>query len=366
MDFDIQVAHSVKEVGEDTWNQLSGARPLSSFRWYRFGEAVLEECPPTYITLSRGAEPVARATFWLKRREWLPLTSQVVRSGAEQLLYRWPLFSCETPLVSISGLVLPEGSTRTAALETIVHTAEAIGKAEHASFTLFGYIHPQDALGEGWSKAFSPIFYPDEETSLDIIWPDFEGYIKHLAKSTRRNYKLHGKKADELAVEITAHSGPLDIDQALTLIHNVDTYHHVGHRPWTKAILENANLVDSRWIAARVGDRLVGCCSVIGDGSVQIATLLGLDYSFPEFMYVYYQIIYAAVRQAIESGAKLLIGGGGAYELKRRLGFSKLPDDYMMVAASRHWLQWPLRAAARLIGSQNADIEVQSDPEDPD
>ena len=57
-------------------------------------------------------------------------------------------------------------------------------------------------------------------------------------------------------------------------------------------------------------------------------------------MYVYYQIIYAAIRYSIESGAKLLMGGGGAYELKRRLGFSKLPDDYMMVAANGQLLGW--------------------------
>ncbi len=363
MDFDIQVAHSVTEIGKDAWDRLSGNRHLSSFRWYRFGEAVLGECPPTYIVLSHSGEPVARATFWLKRREWLPITSQVMRSGAERLLYCWPLFSCETPLVSLSGLILPDGPARTAALETITCTALELGKSEHASFTLFGYVDQQDAYQEGWLKSFSAIFYPDEETSLDITWPDFDSYIKHLAKSTRRNYRLHGKKADELGVIITAHPGVLDIDQAMTLIHNVDSYHHVGHRPWTRGILKNTNLVDSTWIAAHVGDRLVGCCSVIGDRGVQNATLLGLDYSFRQFMYVYYQIIYAAVRLAIESKASVLCGGGGAYELKRRLGFSKLLDDYMIVAANRQWLQWPLRAASRLIGSQKTDVEVQEDPD---
>jgi predicted N-acyltransferase len=366
MDFDIQVAHSVAEVGEEAWNHLSGGRALSSFRWYRFGEAVLEECPPTYIILSHGSEPVARATFWLKRREWLPITSRFVRSGAEKMLYHWPLFSCETPLVSLSGLILPGDPTSTAALQTIAHTAQTLGKGHHASFTLIGYINHQEALQAGWPKAFSPIFYPDEETSLEITWLDFESYIKHLAKSTRRNYRLHCKKADELGIVVTSHSGVSEVDQVLTLIYSVDTYHNVGHRPWTRGILDNTGLVDSTWIAAHVGNRLVGCCSVIGDSGIEIATLLGLDYSFPEFIFVYYQIIYAAVHLAIENGAKLLIGGGGAYELKRRLGFSKLPDDYMMVAANRQWLQWLFRGAARYIGSQNADDKVQDNSEDPD
>jgi predicted N-acyltransferase len=366
MNFDVQIAHSVAELGEDAWDALSGGRPLSSFRWYRFGEAVLRDCPPTYIVLSHSGEPVARAALWLKRREWVPITSQVVRSGAEHLLYRWPLLTCETPLVSLPGLILPDGPTRSAALETIARASQEFGKRARASFTLFGYVDQQDAQLGGWPKAYSPISYPDEETSLDITWPDFDSCIKHLAKSTRRNYRLHGLKADELGVVITTHPGVLDIDQATTLTHNVNTYHHLGHRPWTRAILENSGLVDSTWIAAHVKDRLVGCCSVIGDRGVLHATLLGLDYSFPESRYVYYQIMYAAVRCAIESGARVLYGGGGAYELKRRLGFTKLPDNYMMVAASTQWLRWLTRGAIRLLELQKANVDPQSAPNNQD
>ncbi len=62
------------------------------------------------------------------------------------------------------------------------------------------------------------------------------------------------------------------------------------------------------------------------------ATLLGLDYGFPKWQYVYYQVIYGLIRTAIEAGCKELYGGGGAYELKRRLGFQKLPDDTMVMA----------------------------------
>ena len=156
------------------------------------------------------------------------------------------------------------------------------------------------------------------------------------------------------------------MDRALALIYDVDTFHGVGHRPWTRAVLENAGLVDSTWIAAHVGDCLVGCCSVIGDGGVLSATLLGLDYSLPDYIYVYYQIMYAAVRYAIDQKARILYGGGGAYELKRRLGFTKLPNDYMLVAASTPWLHWPLRAAVRWLGPQKAGVEVLENPEDQD
>jgi hypothetical protein len=76
--------------------------------------------------------------------------------------------------------------------------------------------------------------------------------------------------------------------------------------------------------------------------------------------------MYAAVRCAIESGARVLYGGGGAYELKRRLGFTKLPDNYMMVAASTQWLRWLTRGAIRLLELQKENVDPQSAPNDQD
>ena len=137
MDLDIQVTHSVTELGKEAWDHLSEGRPFSSYRWYSFGEAVLEGYPSTYIVLSHGGEPIARGTFWLKRREWLPITSKVVRSGAERLLERWPLLACETPVACVSGLILPESSQRAAALETIAQMARGLAKKYHASCRAF-------------------------------------------------------------------------------------------------------------------------------------------------------------------------------------------------------------------------------------
>jgi hypothetical protein len=156
------------------------------------------------------------------------------------------------------------------------------------------------------------------------------------------------------------------MEKALTLIQNVETYHRVGHRPWARAMLENAAMVDSVWISAQIGEHIVGCCSLIGDGEAQTATLLGLDYSISQSIYVYYQLIYAAIRCGIERGCKVLYGGGGAYELKRRLGFNTLPDDYLVVAGSGRLFEWFLHTSARLIGSQRPAGEDRDAPDLPD
>jgi predicted N-acyltransferase len=352
MDFDIQINHSVTEIGQAAWDHLSGGRPFASFRWYRFGEAALSDCSPTYITLSHDHEPVARGAFWLKRQEWLPIASTAVRYGADQLLRRWPLLMCAAPLASAPGLVLPESPLREDALKTIADVGLELGMKYRASFVFFSYTQENEVQQSGWPEVFSAISFSDEETSLEITWPDFESYLKHLAKSTRRNHRLHCKQADEMGVVVSAHPSVSDLDRAITLIQNVEQYHHMGRRPWTRAMLENAHLVDSTWITAHIGDRLVGCCSVIGDGDTQIATLLGLDYSIQQYIYVYYQIMYAAVQSAIERGAKVLYGGGGAYELKRRLGFRTLPNDYLMIAATRKSFRWIERKATKWASSQ--------------
>jgi predicted N-acyltransferase len=346
MDFDIQTTHSVMETTQPTWDRLSRGRPFTSHRWYRFGEAALSDCSPTYITLFHRNEPTARAAFWLKHREWLPIASRLVRFGVEQFLRRRPLLMCAAPLACTPGLILPDAALRASALETIANAALELGRKSRASLVVFSYVQENEIRQVGWPEAFSAVSFSDEETSLEMAWPDFDSYLKHLAKSTRRNYRLHCRQADEMGVVITARPSVSDPERAITLIENVERYHHMGRRPWTRTTLENAHLADSAWIAAHIGDQLVGCCSVIGDGEAQIATLLGLDYSVPQYIYVYYRIMYAAVRNAIERGAKVLYGGGGAYELKRRLGFRVQPNDYLVVAATAKSVQ---RMGARLV-----------------
>jgi predicted N-acyltransferase len=349
MAFDVQVFHSIEEIGPEAWDQLSAGQPLASYRWCRFGETVLQDCPPTYIVLSRSGEPVARAAIWLKRQEWLPITSAFIRAGADQLLKHRPLFACETPFVCLPGLILPVGPERIAALETIAAHAHALAKKAKAFCALFSYVDQADAVACPWPKPYSAVSYADEETYMDVSWPDFERYRSQLAKSTRRNMRLHGNEAAQMGIAINAQPGPVSIDEAVRLIQNVEAFHKFGHRPWARAMLENAPMVDTIWISAHMGDRLVGCCSLLGDDHVLTATLLGLDYSNPKWIYIYYQLMYAVVRYSIESGCKGLYGGGGAYELKRRLGFRKLPDDYLTIAATGRFSDWLLRGLVRLM-----------------
>lgn len=91
VDFDIQIAHSVRDVDQAAWDALGQGRPFASSRWYRYGEAVLSSSTPLYIIFSQAGQALGRATFWLKRQEALPTPSRLMRGILGAVLQRWPL-----------------------------------------------------------------------------------------------------------------------------------------------------------------------------------------------------------------------------------------------------------------------------------
>jgi hypothetical protein len=118
-----------------------------------------------------------------------------------------------------------------------------------------------------------------------------------------------------------------DPEEALTLIRAVEKRHNSMPKPWARALLERAGGGNAAWLSASQEGRLVGCGLILNDNQVHLATLLGLDYRLE---YVYFQLMYAAIEQAIEHQAKALRGGSGAYFFKQRLGFD-LENNHHLV-----------------------------------
>ncbi len=343
MNLDIQIAHSVEQIGQAAWDYLAEGRPFSSYRWYRYGETVLADNKPIYVILSHHGEPVARATFWLRWREALPLSSRIVRRALEALIRRRPLLMCQAPVSDAPGMILPAGELREAALRVMAQVAQDQAHAYRASFLAWLYLQEYDAWCAGWPDAFARVRMDEPLTRLAIMWPDFESYVRQLPKSARGDYRRHCRHAAEQGIEVRhqrlSEEEPLSeglLDEAVALLGNVEERHKSAHNPWARAMLQHAVLVDAVWLRAESGDRLVGCGLLLGDGDVWVMTLLGLDYGV---RYAYFQLMYAAIRCAIEQGARVLWGGASAYELKRRLGFQVQPRHFVVFAAGRKWLQ---------------------------
>lgn len=336
MEFKVQVAHSITEIGQEAWDRLSGAHMFASYRWCSFGEAVLaSDTPPTYIVLSLGGEPVARGAFWLSGQEFIPLPPGILRRLIEAAVRRRPLLMCRSPLANAPGLILPEPPLHDAALRTLAQIALEEAQRQHASFLIFGHLEDRRAHDAAWPEGFAPVTLPDPGTRLVVAWPDFESYLASLSKSVRKDYRRHRNRAADRGIKVTRHrvTSPLDgalLDQAMVLIRNVETHHRLPPYKWARPILENAHMVDAIWLMAEIGERLVGCGLLLGDRGTWCLASLGLDY---EFDYVYFQLLYEAIRCAIEEkDIHILRGGSEVYEMKLRLGF-QLEDSHHLVFA---------------------------------
>lgn len=331
MTLKIQIAHSVEEVGQEAWDRLSGKRPFASYRWYLYGETVLANDMPIYIILSCQNEPVARGTFWLRRKEQLPISSSIIRRFMDQVLRRWPLLICQSPLLEASGLILPEDThLRDEAVSIIAQVAQEQARRHKGSFLICDYLEKATVQHATWPDTFRAIEFQDPGTYLTIKWPDFESYYKHLSKSTRAQYRQNCNRAVDLGIEVSRHlmKAPPDediLDKAVEQIWCVDLRHQSAPTPWARRMLKFAYMVDATWLKTEIDGQMVGCFIVLGDGDIRKMTLMGRDY---DVRYAYFQLIYEAIRCAIEEGVQVLWGGSGVYDMKQKLGFELASNNH--------------------------------------
>ena len=327
MSWDVQIVHSVQEIGQVAWDRLSQGRPFASYRWYAYGEKVMAYAKPHYVTLSQQGEPVARATFWLSDRELMPLESRQMNSVLQFLLRRWPLLICQSPISSaaISGLILPEPPLRDVALELLAQTAQELLDQLKGSFAVFSYLEEDETRLPGWPEGFVVGTTPGPTTQMTISWTDFDDYLADMSKKRRYNIRRTMRLAVEEGIQIKTSPRVTDVDRAMELHLQVNRHHGASTEPWMRGALEHAHMVDAIWLTAERDGCIVGCELMLGDGSAWFVTGLGLDYGVKN---VYFALGYADIRCAIERGARELRWGSMTYEVKERLGFEQESNNH--------------------------------------
>jgi len=341
--FDVQIEHSVQATDQVAWDYLAGEHPFASYRWYCWGETVLAEQRPIYVILHHGGAPVARATLWLKKQEPLPIRSPLARRLMNTLLRHRPLLMCESPLALTTGLILPDPPLQEQALQTLAQVALEQAQRHRASFLAFPYLERHQAQQAGWPAAFGSTGFSDPGTRLNITWSSFDDYVKSLDKKVRKHYRRTNRRAAERGIVVNRHEQVTRLDEALTLIDNVYRRHASPPNPIIKRVLEHADMVASTWLTAEIGDQLVGCELMLGDGDTRFLAALGLDYGVK---YVYFKLGYQDIRCAIEQGVQVLRGGGSAYELKTSWGFELENNNHVVFAGNGPLFRWIGRWAA--------------------
>lgn len=343
---DYQTYDSAREIGQQAWDALSDGRPFTSYRWHLYGEGVMADCRPIYLLVSAHGEAIARATFWTITNEPLPLPAWL-RIPTRAVLRRRPLLVCRSPLSSTSGLILPDAPLRRPALEAIVTGIQAHARRLSASVILFDYLESDQIAWRDWPEGFAFTSVSDPGTRLLIQWQDFDEYLASTGKKGRQHYKRSLREAGNLGSALSIQRVADRLEESERLVRAVERRHGADHNPWMRGMIAHLDQVHGIWLKATIGERLVGCGVLLPDNGSMLATSLGLAEDVP---YVYFQLMYATVEQAIASGVSTLRLGSAAYDFKRRLGCA-LEDNNHTAFQIRHPLLQ--RVASRFAGARS-------------
>ncbi len=323
----VQVFNSINEIEPEVWNQIAAERGFQSHRWYQFGERAMADCPPTYLIAWDKKTPIAGVALFKVYNEPLPLP-EVARRFMASVFKRRPLLVCRSPFADTSALLLPGEPLRDEALTTLAQAAREQFKQQRCSFLVFDFLLTEQLRYPTWPSNFEPIAVSEPGTYMPMEWESFEAYLESGNTHDRQHYKRNLREAEKNGLILTKHQTISDIEKALKLIRNVSIWHGSASNPWIKGLLENFSMIDGTWLEIHKENKLVGCGAVVRDNNFQLATALGLEDDVPGG---YFLLLYTALQEAFEHKIRLVRFGGGAYDIKRRLGFHLEDTNHAMI-----------------------------------
>lgn len=319
MTLETYLTNNIEEIGEATWDALSAGQPFQSYNWYRFGERVMVNAKPTHVILSENGQAIARASFWRISNE------PTVPGMMEVLFRRWPLLICRSPLFIAPGWIIPDPLPG-GILDEITRIGRRLRRKERCSLLLFDGLGPAAARAVPRSIRYS---FGSPGTVMDIRGiRDFDQYIAGRSYGVRKDLRRHLRKIEECGIMVTRHRTVPNLDEAERIYRTFEAVKGSTRIPWMRAVLQNLEMANGTWLATHVGGQLVGCAATVEDCGAQFGIAIGFDRNIP---YVYFALLYEAIRLGFEHGLHSLYWGTGTYEVKKRLGCSTFENDSLAV-----------------------------------
>jgi predicted N-acyltransferase len=330
----IQAFQRISDVDPTDWDGLSKDLPFQSHNWLRYGERVMSDCGPTYLLAYKDGVLSAGVSLWLIRNEPLPEMPFLARQALAALFKRWPLLICKSPLVFKGGLIVADQENQTELISALSNAALSIARQQGASFLLFDHLSKTDT--QNLSHSFNTMTLSNPGTVMENKWRSLDDYLASGNKKDRQHYKRVLREAEKLGIKIIRHTRVERIDDALSLIRNVERTHHALPNPWARAMLEHMEMVNGTFLTAMLGEQIAGCGLLLEDNNAQTTSLLGLAENVP---YVYFTLVYESLKIAFEHNVRLLRWGSGAYDIKQRLGFSLEDNSSLAFSITNPTLQ---------------------------
>jgi predicted N-acyltransferase len=331
------LARTAAAVESQVWETLGTGESFIALRWLSFCEQVLPDEQPLYVAAYHAGQPVGLGIFWLTSHEPLPMPAGPARRLLKATIRRWPLLICRVPLANLPGLILTgPDEVQAAARRAIFQRVEGFARRHHVSFVLLDYLPPEQPIPPGFLRQTG--LEPGTRLHLDAAsWDEF---VAGMRKSVYKDYRRHNNRARDLGISLRTTDTLPDVERAIPLIQHIEEKHGSEPNPYTRRLIEQAHRVEHTWLLAEIEGQMVGCGLLLGLGQTRFLALLGLD---EDVKYVYFQLLYRAIEEAIRQGVRELRGGTGAYQAKERLGFEKETNTAVAVYSHRPWLRYLLR-----------------------
>jgi len=312
----IHINNCIDEIDASVWNKLSAGQPFQSHNWYQYGEKVLDDCEPLYITAYRDEEIVGRASFWLTRNEPLPQFAGYWKTLLKPILRKWPLLICRSPLSSAPGIVILSDEDQTKVMLAVLDEAIRQAHGRKCSVLMFDFLSKAEA--KNWPERFSVLEFPDTGTIMENRWLGFDDYLAKGDPKNRKNYRRTMRASAKFKVNVQTSVTEEEIEMFLPLVNNMEKIYGSSLNPWMGNMHRYMEMVSGQVVTVRTGGELAACGLLLHDNDVQLTTAFGRASDAP---FIYMAVIYESLELAFERKVKAFRWGSGAYDLKKKLGF---------------------------------------------
>jgi len=344
----------IAQINAARWDRAVQRRAFAGHAWLAYGERVHQADRPVYHLAAGRDGRETGCVCWIRRREQLPVSSGWIRRFLDRFLSRNPLVTCQTAVAGLSGLFIGDahGDLRSG-LSGIVPALKEVLAEARGSFLIVPYLDPGTAAHPAWGDGFLSVAMPPN-TYLPVMAPDFEAFIAGLRRNVRKDYRRHRNQALRLQLRTRISLRPPDREVVIRLVRAVERKHRSAPLPFLEALVAERPVPGGKWIVVeRLADRkdeasgeTVGCGLILRERGRLCLTALGLADNAPN---VYFELMYRAIRNAVETRAEGIFGGGGAYRFKEKLGYRPTEDNRVLFYARNPRLR---RLGAWLAGQE--------------
>jgi predicted N-acyltransferase len=330
-----KVVNRITKIPAEDWNKVY-PDVLESYDFYKtLDEVGLDQFSLFYIAVYDRKVPVAATVCFIMN---YPLDTSIngpLRRITNSIRKVAPnIFSLKAV---ICGMPMGQGKIgiagdKDAVMKVIVRRIEQIAKKKKAAIVAFkDFDKPQtkflDPLKDNGFTRFDSL----PTTMMDVVYKDFEEYLKTLSSASRYDLRRKFKRVDgrvNLELKIVDSIAGNDLDDMYKLYLDIVAKHDMGFELLPKEFFRKLPINmpgRTKYFLWKIDGKMVMFLLGLVSKGMFIDYYVGFDYAITHEYHLYFVKFRETLNWCIKNGIKQYEMGITGYEPKRRLGFDFMP-----------------------------------------